>query len=229
MSVLCGCFNIFQFTDATPTYEENEWTSIKIESDNRCNGGECMAAQNTIVQNEVLLNILDTNANYCVKRYEVVSGNYENRLYPGEADGRCQAYTYEQTSNRPAQDKNVNLYGQLAYSYIARVGSPTEYRPYTKLLEESLAYNVCLQDNNSGYIWQRKGNTGFIDFDDSLLALAALNSTGDCGLVAADDASWSIPSVQQLYGLINIDDLNLESNVAAAFFDHQRTGSNVSD
>ncbi|WP_396586687.1 Calx-beta domain-containing protein [Bermanella sp. R86510] len=233
----CEAVSVFSFSDGNdPLHEPNEWfsLSLELEGDERCENGICMDRKNMVVQNDVILPILDTNAERCVtgKWYEESIPGANNDIWHvsirlSDQSSRCEVFPYPYSGGdpkyRPFQDVDVTRYGNLNYSLIQSVqdeNGDEEYIPVIQDLENGS--DTCVQDNNSGYIWQ-KGSTsqGFADIETKLTTLNS-KPNPECGLEVIDGKQWYIPTVQQLYGLINIDGLNKEE-----LFDLPRSGDDI--
>lgn len=225
----CVEVNLFELSDgATPIHEANEWFSIQIDGDERCADDICLGPKNMVVQNDVILPILDTNAEACVTgEWYFAASDWHASVILKEESSRCEVYPYiydGSTEYTPYQDVDVTRYEELAYSLIQSLGY--EYIPVSRDLGTNRDANTstCVQDNNSSYIWQKHSKN--LTYSELASELTDLNSVTDpeCGLGIDANKKWDIPTVQQLYGLMDIDNLNSEK-----VFDLPRSGSDISD
>jgi hypothetical protein len=203
----------------------NKWFNLEVTNiDERCDTGtaskNCTDATDVIVLNSKLSNVLDTGLTQCLKgkdkRWAVDCAQVENGSEAGTVDYRKQ--DAQQTDKTIASD----LYPDLAYTFVNGTGEPVP--------EEPTAGEVCVQDNNTGFIWSGT----ILDSSNSyknIRTYTAIDSIAekpdyDCystteskGLNNADGKIWQLPSVQDLMTIMDIENLKTARDFGVRFTD----------
>ena len=216
----CSDAILLAFSDgATQLREKNEWFSFDVTtSDVRCDGN-CIDATDIVVQNDVTLAIQDTNAEGCISDGDLVPSTNNCVIDTSQAD-------------TPYQDVDFTGYNTLAYTFISDPDDAVDEFVPSVLTTAPTTLPVCVQDNNTQFIWLRGE---FENADDDVLktyaeaetkiATVNVTETDLCGMDVTGTPNWKIPSVQELMGLVNIDTANIVD--ASTTFDNARTGTSI--
>jgi hypothetical protein len=193
---------LFTFT-THDTIQTNKWFNMAITSDERCNADACTPATDVVVLNNQLSTVLDTGLTQCLesgldKRWAIdcasVSSGFEKQ-------------------DAVQTDGTNNLYPDLAYTFVNGDGQPVAERPDSG--------EVCVQDNNTGFIWSGtvldSGNSYANTRRYSAYGAIGERADYDCNLSGA--GSWQLPSVQDLMSIMDIENLKKTRDLGVRFTD----------
>jgi hypothetical protein len=193
--------------------EANEWLGFTLSSsvsylcDDASNN--CLQ-QNLVIVNDEAQSILDTGVASCIT-----------------STGTTEVITSGVCSGLSIQDVEVD-YPENKYTYLDSSGMPVlSQKPLTEEIPPA-SYD-CLEDNYSGLLW----NIARLPFDGahstdgkswagSIIANSSIfeglfSANGFCGYEVASE-KWQIPSVEQLLGTVNYEELETDGVFSQGIF-----------